>query len=261
MTTLTNWQNPVLKEADATPCRKPASEVDYSLSFSHYQFTKIVEDWTSHLQYTAWQITKNKETAEDIVQEAFLALWKQQSRIIPGNPVGWLIKVVTNLSARYVKQKNTQLRIHNTLREGKDISCCDVEEYLIVKEKRNLLNETFNQLPSRQKIILHLSKNIGLRRDEIANCLQLSPNTVKVHLQRAMQFMKEHLACIVIISMLFVCNNILFKKSNTNDALRELYITRELTNIDMPDKIHDTQMTEPVTLKEITQAITFLLKR
>lgn len=207
------------------------------------RFTTIVKNWTPHLQFTAWQITKNKQVAEDIVQEAFLVLWQQQARIISGNPVGWLIKVVTNLSAKYVKQKNIQIRIHNTLREGETSSYFEVEEYLLVKEKRILLNETFKQLPSQQKIVLHLSKDIGLRREEIAACLQLSPNTVKVHLQRAMQFMKEHLTCIVIISMLFVCNNIFSEGSNTKDELRELY------------------MTSSMLLNETTQVTTFLLKQ
>jgi RNA polymerase sigma factor (sigma-70 family) len=225
MITLQTWQKPVTKETEEN------------------QYTKIVKNWTPHLQYTAWQITKNKQVSEDIVQEAFLVLWKQQARIIPGNPVGWLIKVVTNLSAKYIKQKNIQIRIHNTLREGEITSYFDVEEYLLVKEKRVLLNETFQQLPSQQKIVLHLSKNIGMRREEIAACLQLSPNTVKVHLQRAMQFMKEHLTCIVIISMLFVCNNIFSKGSNTKVELRELYSTSS------------------VSLNETTQVTTILLKQ
>jgi RNA polymerase sigma factor (sigma-70 family) len=225
MITLQTWQTPVTKEMEEN------------------QFTKIVKNWTPHLLFTAWKITKNKQVAEDIVQEAFLVLWKQQARIIPANPVGWLIKVVTNLSAKYVKQKNIQIRIHNTLREGETSSYFDVEEYLLVKEKRILLNETFKQLPSQQKIVLHLSKDIGLRREEIAACLQLSPNTVKVHLQRAMQFMKEHLTCIVIISMLFVCNNIFLERSNTKDELRELY------------------MTGSMLLNETTQVTTFLLKQ
>ena len=243
MITLTTCQDPVPLEAEV------------------YQYTKLVENWSPHLQYTAWQITKNKQVAEDIVQEAFLALWKQHAKIIPDNPVGWLIKVVTNLSARYLKKKNIQIRIYNTLREEKSTSCHDVEEYLILKEKKALLNETFKQLPTQQKIILHLSKNLGLRRVEIAACLQLSPNTVKVHLQRAMQFMKEHLTCMIIISMLFICNNIFSNRSNTNDEIGELYTTRNLTNIYAPEKRESTEIPVSVTLKSITQATTFLLKR
>lgn len=223
MTTSTQYK-PLPMPAQEYPCR------DVPAHFFHYQFTRIVDNWTAHLQYTAWQITRNKQVAEDIVQEAFLALWQQRAKIIPENPVGWLIRVVTNLSVRYIRDKNIQVRIHRALSEEKNTSCSHVEENLIVKEKHILLKHIFNQLPSQQKMVLHLSKEKGLRRAEIAACLQLSPNTVKVHLNRAVQFMKENLTVISIFALLFVCNNIFFKKSNTNDGLMELFNKRYLSS-------------------------------
>ncbi|NML22427.1 sigma-70 family RNA polymerase sigma factor [Pseudoflavitalea sp. G-6-1-2] len=201
------------------------------LHLFHYQFTSIVHNWTTHLQYTSWQITRNKQVAEDIVQEAFLALWQQRAKIIPENPVGWLIKVVTNLSVRYIRDRNIQVRIHKTLSNHNNTHCTHVEEHLIGKEKHMLLKQIFNQLPSQQKTVLLLSKEKGLNRAEIAAFLQLSPNTVKVHLNRAVQFMKENLTCICIILLLFICNNIFFKKSNTKDELMELFNKRYQSSI------------------------------
>ena len=224
MTTITQYK-PAPMRAQEYPCK------DVPVHFFHYQFTRIVDNWTAHLQYTAWQITRNKQAAEDIVQEAFLALWQQRAKIIPENPVGWLIKVVTNLSVRYNRDQNIQFRIHKALSEEKNLACSEVEENLIVKEKHRLLLHIFNQLPSQQKMVLHLSKEKGLRRSEIAACLQLSPNTVKVHLNRAMQFMKENLPCISVFALLFICNNIFFKKSNTNEDLMELFKKRYLSSV------------------------------
>jgi RNA polymerase sigma factor (sigma-70 family) len=224
MNTITQYK-PAPMPAREYPCK------DVPVHFFHYQFTRIVDNWTAHLHYTAWQITRNKQVAEDIVQEAFLALWQQRAKIIPENPVGWLIKVVTNLSFRYNRDQNIQFRIHKVLSEEKNVSCSDVEENIIVKEKRRLLLHIFNQLPSQQKMVLLLSKERGLRRAEIAACLQLSPNTVKVHLNRAVQFMKENLTCISIIVLLFICNNIFFKKSNTNDRLMELFNKSYLSSV------------------------------
>ena len=224
MTTITQYK-PSPMSVQEYPCR------DVPVHFFHYQFTRIVDNWTAHLQYTAWQITKNKQVAEDIVQEAFLALWQHRAKIIPENPVGWLIKVVTNLSARYIRDKNIQVRIHKTLSEAESLSCTHVEENLIVKERHVLLNHIFNQLPSQQKMVLHLRKEKGLKIADIAACLQLSPNTVKVHLNRAVQFVKENLTCISIFVLLFFCNNIFFKKSNTNDGLMELFNKRYLGSV------------------------------
>lgn len=224
MTTITQYK-PSPIPVQEYPCR------DVPVHFFHYQFTKLVHNWTAHLQYTSWQITKNRQVAEDIVQEAFLALWQQRAKIIPENPVGWLIRVVTNLSVKHLRDKNIQVRIHKVLSEHNNTSCTHVEENLIGKEKHVLLKQIFNQLPSQQKIVLHLSKEKGLRRAEIAACLHLSPNTVKVHLNRAVQFMKDNLTCICIIILLFICNNIFFKKSNTKDDLMELFNKRYQSSI------------------------------
>lgn len=228
---------------------------DIRLQKFHSQFTKIVHDWTPHLQYRAWQITQNQHAAEDIVQEAFLALWQQTAKSIPDNPVGWLIKVITNLSARYIRNKNIQARIHESLCEEKHTSGTEVEEYMIVKEKYALLKNTFNQLPDQQKIVLHLSKERGWRRAEIAACLQLSPNTVKVHLHRAMQFMKENLPCISLFLLLLICNIIFFRKGNTKEDLMELFIKKDLSS-----EISESVQHMPL-LKTITQVATNSMKQ
>lgn len=223
---------------------------DAPLQLFRSQFTKIVQDWTPHLQYRAWQITKNQHAAEDIVQEAFLALWQLTAKTIPDNPVGWLIKVVTNLSARYIRNMNIQVRIQDSLSDAKNTSVTETEDYLIVKEKYALLKNIFNQLPDQQKIVLHLSKEKGWRRAEIAACLQLSPNTVKIHLHRAMRFLKDNLTCISIFVLLFICNNIFFKSSSTKKELMELFIKKDLSSA-----ISETVQDIPL-LKNITQVAT-----
>lgn len=224
--------------------------MDIRLQMFHSQFAKIVHDWTPHLQYRAWQITKNQHAAEDIVQEAFLALWQQAAKNIPDNPVGWLIKVVTNLSARHIRNMKVQVRIHESLSNEKHISVTETEEYLIVKEKYALLKNLFNQLPDQQKIVLHLSKEKGWRRAEIAACLQLSPNTVRMHLHRAVQFMKENFICISIFSLLFICNNIFSKTSSTKEELRELFIKKKISSA-----VSGTVQNLPL-LKNFSQVVT-----
>ncbi|RZS75446.1 RNA polymerase sigma factor [Pseudobacter ginsenosidimutans] len=228
---------------------------DRPLQLFRSQFTKIVQDWTPHLHYRAWQITKNQHVAEDIVQEAFLALWQQTAKTIPDNPVGWLIRVVTNLSARHIRNMNIQVRIHELLSDEKKTSVTETEDHLIVKEKYALLKNIFNQLPEQQKIVLHLSKEKGWRRAEIAASLQLSPNTVKLHLHRAVRFLKDNLACISLFVLLFICNNIFFKRSSTKAELMELFIKKDLSSA-----IAESVQIMPL-LKTITQATTHSCKQ
>lgn len=240
----------------------PSGSEDVSLFIMQCQFTQIVEKWSGHLQHTAFQITKNKQVTEDIVQEAFLELWKHRNRIIPGNPVGWLSKAVTNLALKHVRRSNVQLRVYKTLIHENKSCYSNVEERLIGKEKEILLNHAISKLPSQQQLVLQLSKETGLRRQEIAAHLQISPNTVKVHLLRAMQFVKEHICFICLFSIFCACNNLFFKSSNTVEGSRDLYKGEQVINTtETEDWISLAQISYATMKKNISQAVTVSLNQ
>lgn len=208
-------------------CVHPVCRRDVPVYLFQNQYTELVEKWTDHLKHIAWQITRNKQAAEDIVQEAFLELWLQRVKIIPDNPVGWLLKVVSNLSKKHIRKTCTEIRIHNRLSNHYTIVYSDVEEKLIGKEKEITLHNAFSKLPTQQQLVLHLSKEEGLHRQEIAERLHLSPNTVKVHLLRAVKFMKVHAGCFLLFVIFFACNNIFSKSSNTNHHSGEYFSVQQ----------------------------------
>lgn len=201
--------------------------VNQHLLLHDHGFTEIVQEHSPRLFHVAYRITKNRQIAEDIVQEAFLRLWQQRKRLTPENPGGWLYRVVSNLGMTHLKRSSHQLQLLNRLRSEKQHHYSDVEERLVKKEKEKMFNNLFNQLTQKQQEIYRLSREEGLRRNEIATLLNLSPNTVKVHLLRAVQFMKEHIAMIILFVLFFLFNNLLFQKGNTSSAYRSLDKVKE----------------------------------
>ena len=49
-------------------------------SGSHYAFGVLVRRHTERFYHLAYRYVQNRETAEDIVQDAFLKLWEEPSR-------------------------------------------------------------------------------------------------------------------------------------------------------------------------------------
>jgi RNA polymerase sigma factor (sigma-70 family) len=231
-------------------------------SHIQYQFTQIVENWGGHLQHTAFQITKNKQVTEDIVQEAFLELWKHRNKIIPENPVGWLSKAVTNLALKHVRKTTVQIRVFKALSHEKNSCYSNVEERLIGKESEILLNSAISKLPTQQQIVLHLSKEIGLRRQEIADHLQISPNTVKVHLLRAMQFVKENIYFILLFSIFCACNNLFFKSSNTDERFKDLYKEEQVNSVERSEELMSLSVKSYASvMKNISQVVSVSLNQ
>jgi len=185
-------------------------------------FNSIVQSHSDALMRTAMHITGHQQSAEDIVQEAFLRLWQHRNKIIPYNTGGWLYTVTTHLAYKHVK-KTKRNSIYAKLNETRQNWHTDVEDHLLQKENQKTYDNAYMRLPERQQAVYSLSREQGLSRDEIACQLSISPNTVKNHLVKAVQFMKDHIRTCGLLTALFVFNNLFFIFHSTKSPLRDLY--------------------------------------
>lgn len=186
-------------------------------------FNELVKTYTSRLFSSAFYITKNKQAAEDIVQEAFLKLWRKREELTGENIGGWLYRVVIHLAYKHNKKESRKNEIINSLKAGRQDAYCEVEECLVHKQALELFDEIYSRLPKKQREVYHLSHNAGLDREEIANRLNISTYTVRNHLVKAIQFIKEHVTGVCLALLFFLFNNLFFDKSGSNIKSRDLY--------------------------------------
>ena len=64
------------------------------------------------------------------------------------------------------------------------------EETVIYNDYQHILNNAVNQLPPQQRLVYSLSRDEGLKYNEIAEQLNLSKNTVKAHLKKAVSSLR-----------------------------------------------------------------------
>ena len=67
------------------------------------------------------------------------------------------------------------------------------ENQLKVKELQEMITKGLLKIPDRQADVFVLAKIEGLKTEEIAEILQCSPQTVRVHLHRAVKQLAEEL--------------------------------------------------------------------
>jgi len=185
-------------------------------------FNGVVQSHYDTLMRTALQITRHQQSAEDIVQEAFLRLWQHRHKIIAYNTGGWLYTVTTHLAYKHLKKAKrniTYARLDETVKSWHT----DVEDQLLQKENQQTYDSGYMRLPEKQQAVYRLSREQGLSRDEIACQLRISPNTVKNHLVKAVQFMKDHVRTCGLLAALVVVNNLFFNLPSTKPTLRDLY--------------------------------------
>ena len=141
--------------------------------------------YRNNLFIIAFNVCKNVEDAEDVVQDTFLQYHTSKKEFESEQHIrAWLIRVAIN------KAKNMN---HTFWRQNK-LSIEDYIETLTFEtpESENLF-ETVMKLPEKYRIVIHLFYYEDYTIREIADILKLSESNIKVRLSRGRKLLKESL--------------------------------------------------------------------
>lgn len=137
---------------------------------------------------------KNKEDAEEAVQDVFYNLWKDREKLTELEDLeAWIFTTCINIIRKHYRKLAVEKKYLKTFMENyldRDSSTFAEIEYRDLLEKTEKLIE---KLPPRQKTIFRLSKKESLSNLEISKKLNISVRTVDNHLSRAKAFLREAL--------------------------------------------------------------------
>lgn len=134
------------------------------------------------------------EMTEDIIQDVFLKLWKDRANLVNvQNFGGYLYRMAQNHVINSLKRMATETHIIQELSKKQTGTCSDVEEHISLQEVNRSLHSALNKLTPKQKLVYTLSRDNGLRHDEIAKFLNISPSTVNNHLIEALRIIRRQL--------------------------------------------------------------------
>jgi len=168
-------------------------------------FDNIFKKYNKKVYYFAKSYLKNREEAEDVVQEVFMNLWKYRDQINEYYVFSrYLFKVTYNATCKRFRKQASDKRqleevLHNIIIEDNSTNL-DIE-YNNLLETANLIIE---KLPSRQKNIFLLTINDHLNSEQIAQKMNISKKTVENYLAMAKNSLRKYLVSGGMLSVLFV---------------------------------------------------------
>lgn len=142
---------------------------------------------------TALRITLNREEAEDIVQDCLLKIWKQtrQGEVIR-NLETYALTMSRNLALnRKQLSHNRSISLVEEEHDTRDEHQLSPDEQMMRKEATSLIEQIVNNLPEKQRTVMHLRDIEGKAYKEIAEALSITESDVKVTLYRARQQVRE----------------------------------------------------------------------
>lgn len=138
---------------------------------------------------------KAAERAEEVLQEVFLKIWLMERELLKVNNVAaYLQTIARNRCLDYLRMLEREGRLYGDPETKSMEGHNETEEAILLADTRNLLQLGVEQLPPQQKLVYQLCHQQGLKYEEAAQQLQLSPLTVKNHMQAALKFLRAYIS-------------------------------------------------------------------
>jgi RNA polymerase sigma-70 factor (ECF subfamily) len=157
-------------------------------------FSAIYNRYWESLFITAAKVLRGKEEAADVVQDVFLSLWNRRKEIrVTGSLNAYLQTSARYKAIHYIEKNITRRDYLSLLTETSAQLLPTPELQLQLKEVQAVIHDAVNQMPPKMREVYQMSRQQHLSHQEIAERLGISTETVKKHIQHALQLIKEAL--------------------------------------------------------------------
>lgn len=153
-------------------------------------FAELMERYHAPAFRVVMKLLQDRWAAEDVVQDIFLKVWLSRETLPEvENFHGWLLTLATHKvydQVRKYQRENAHLQrwqkeLNITTDTGRPVS--DFEE---------LVAQAMSRLSPKQQQVFTYIKKEGYSRQETAAIMNISPETVKTHLEQAMRTIRAY---------------------------------------------------------------------
>ena len=152
-------------------------------------YRQLIEEYGNRLLRTCYLLLKDREEAEDVVQETFIKVFKKIDTFKEKSGLyTWIYAIALNLSRDRMRMKQDMLELKDEW-IGND----DVESQVEINIDKELLRKEIFEMNSLYREVLVLFYFEALSIKEISNLLNEKEGTIKSRLSRGRNLLKESL--------------------------------------------------------------------
>lgn len=156
-------------------------------------FTELFNNYRNKIYSIAFELTESSTIAEEIVQDVFLKIWVKPTSLEEVTHFrAYLFTITRNYVFTALKRIARKETVEVTAMQDAPLYYHDTEDRVANNEYTRILQAAIDRLPEQQRQVYNLIKTEGLKREEAAARLQLSPETVKTHLAQAMRSIRTY---------------------------------------------------------------------
>lgn len=165
--------------------------ISRALNGSERAWFKLVRRYESRVYNLAYRMTGNRQDAMDLMQEAFLAAFRNLPNYRHEGPFpAWLMRITSHRSVDFLRRRRG-----NPLHKADDVQDHSLPTAALETEaeqhqlRRQLLS-VLQRLPTEQRLVVELKFFQGLTFEDIAEHIGIPANTAKTRLYAALKTLR-----------------------------------------------------------------------
>jgi len=157
-------------------------------------FTVLFRQYSGKVYSFALKLTRSEELAEEVVQEVFLRIWLNRETLTEVQQFGaYLNRMNRNHCLNAIKRLAQESRITGELSRQNTEYSHETEDRISYRSTQAVLDEAIGKLSPQQQKVYRLCHVEGLKYEEAASQLNISPGTVHTHMKLALKAIRMHL--------------------------------------------------------------------
>jgi len=157
-------------------------------------FCAVFDHYSKFVYSFGYKLVRSSEVAEEVVQDIFMKVWEGKEKLLDIDNFGAYLNVlVRNHSLNLLRQlaKKQTVDVHTV--SDLPVQDYSTEHTIEYRDTLMILEEVLAALPDHQREIYRLCHLEGLRYEEAAAKMGISPNTVHYHMKSALKTIREYL--------------------------------------------------------------------
>lgn len=197
-----------LLQSDLLPSSNEESQwLDALRAGSEVVFEQLYNRYWAKLFSVAYNYTRSRETAQEIVQEVFVGIWQHRSTLkIESSLKAYLLgavryKVYDYYDKQAVRERHTQYLVQQSHKAS------FTEEEVYFNELQAMLTQEIEALPETTRRVFVLSRFDDFSVSQIARELHLSGKAVEYHLTKALKHLRFRLTKLLVLGLWLLAGN------------------------------------------------------
>lgn len=167
-------------------------------------FAEIYNRFYGILYVHAYKRLNNEEEARDVIHELFAALWmKRESFEIVTNLSGYLYSATRNRILDIITHKKVEEKYIDSLQHYIDHDFNYADHLVRERDLAKVIEREISFLPPKMREVFVLSRKSHLSHKEIAVLLDISEQTVRMQVKKALRILRLRLGFWIFMLIIF----------------------------------------------------------